>query len=317
MNSTNNKTSIPQGIWPVMVTPLTEDLKINYPALKALIQWYESAGVHGLFANCLSSEMYELDENERLALTQAVVDQSIVPVLTTGTFYTDAHENAAFINKISETGVDGVVLITGLLAGEDEDDSVLEESIRVILAETGDIPLGLYECPVPYKRLLSPALIGKLAKENRFIYSKDTSCIAEVVVEKIEAAKDSPLAIYNAHTPDALDSIRNGGAGISPIGANFYPELYTYLWENGRDEDISDDLVAVEQFLVENDGIVHHKYPLSAKYFLQLRGLPMAVNTRKDVPELETADITEIEALYQRFLALCERVGIQQAVVVA
>lgn len=298
-----------------MVTPLTEDLKIDYPGLKALIRWYETAGVHGFFANCLSSEMYELNEAERLDLTQYVVDESAVPVISTGTFYRDPVKNAEFIKKIYATGVDGVVIITCLLAEENEGDEVLEAALQTIVDQTDDIPLGLYECPVPYKRLLSPALIGKLAKLNRFIYSKDTSCVAEVVGEKIEAAKGTSLAIYNAHTPDALDSIQRGGAGISPIGANFYPELYTYLWENGREGTHSNELVEVEQFLVENDGIVHHKYPLSAKYFLHLRGLPMAVNTRKDVEALNEADKKDIELLYERFVALKNKIGIQPAVV--
>src|SRR5689334_19456018 len=52
---------------PVMITPFTSDLKIDYKGLSALIDLYLSSGARGLFANCLSSEMYKLSEEERLS----------------------------------------------------------------------------------------------------------------------------------------------------------------------------------------------------------------------------------------------------------
>lgn len=46
------------GVWPVMVTPFTKGGAIDYPALSALIAWYEERGADGLFAVCQSSEMF-------------------------------------------------------------------------------------------------------------------------------------------------------------------------------------------------------------------------------------------------------------------
>lgn len=307
--------TIPDGIWPVMITPLDKDGKIDYPGLKELINWYESAGVHGLFANCLSSEMYELDRDERLELTRFVVENSNVPVISTGTFYDSIPDNIAFIKEIHATGVDGVVLITGILAEENESDRELLGAILEIVDHTWDIPLGLYECPVPYKRLLTDGLIADLGSTGRFVYMKDTSCDADEVVRKIKSAAGTPLKVFNAHTPDCLHSIRHGGAGISPIGANFYPELYTFLWERGRDEILSEEVVRVSDFLIKNDGIVHHKYPLSAKYFLELRGVPVNVNTRKSVEPLDEEDKKQIKTLWSNFQALSKNLGLLREIV--
>ena len=35
------------GVWPVMLTPYTEDNKIDYPALEKLTEWYFENGCDG------------------------------------------------------------------------------------------------------------------------------------------------------------------------------------------------------------------------------------------------------------------------------
>ena len=49
--------SINPGIWPVMITPWTEDNKPDYKAIKGLVDWYVEKGCAGIFAMCQSSEM--------------------------------------------------------------------------------------------------------------------------------------------------------------------------------------------------------------------------------------------------------------------
>ena len=48
----------PNGMWPVMLTPLQQNGDVDYPALEELINWYIKEGSSGLFAVCQSSEMF-------------------------------------------------------------------------------------------------------------------------------------------------------------------------------------------------------------------------------------------------------------------
>ena len=75
-----------RGVWPVMLTPFDENRQIDWESLKKLIDWYIAAGVHGLFANCQSSEMFFLSDAESLQLTRFVVDYVAgrVPVVASG-----------------------------------------------------------------------------------------------------------------------------------------------------------------------------------------------------------------------------------------
>ena len=58
---------------PVMITPFNLKAKVDLDAVSALIDFYLAAGVKGFFANCLSSEMFSISEDERLELTSHVV----------------------------------------------------------------------------------------------------------------------------------------------------------------------------------------------------------------------------------------------------
>ena len=62
----------PNGMWPVMLTPLQQNGDVDYPALEELINWYIKEGSSGLFAVCQSSEMFYLSMEEREELTRFI-----------------------------------------------------------------------------------------------------------------------------------------------------------------------------------------------------------------------------------------------------
>ncbi|WP_255524607.1 dihydrodipicolinate synthase family protein [Pedobacter riviphilus] len=77
-----------KGFIPVMLMPFLSNGNIDYPALTQLTEIYLQAGSSGLFANCLSSEMFELTGKERIQVIKHVIKvvDGAVPVIATGTF---------------------------------------------------------------------------------------------------------------------------------------------------------------------------------------------------------------------------------------
>lgn len=301
---------LPGGFWPVMMTPFNDDLSIDYQGLKRLIRWYEDTGAKGLFANCGSSEMYDLSNQERIDLTKFVVKNTDLPVVSTGTFSDHIGENVDFVKKIYDTGVKAVVLIPSVMVKKEENDSTLLNSFEGILNQTGNIPLGIYECPSPYSRLIGPEMLDQLQKTGRFLYFKDTTCNADLVVQKIEITSNSNLGIYNAHSPDVLHSIRHGGAGISCIAGNYYPELFSYLWLNGREKEVSESVKKVNDFVLANKSVIGKKYSIGAKYFMNLRGLDLTVNSRKKILPLDNTDKARLDLLWKELSSLGEELRI-------
>jgi 4-hydroxy-tetrahydrodipicolinate synthase len=307
---------LPNGLWPVMITPFNGQNKIDKDGLAHLVEFYLSSGSAGLFTNCLSSEMYQLTSEERLFLTKQVVEFSDnrVPVVATGSFSKNSVDNIEFIKKVHDCGVSAVILISSVLVDPEESDEILKTRLEEILNQTGNIPLGIYECPVPYKRLLSVNMLKWMASTNRFFYHKDTSCSSLALKNKIEAVAQTSFNVYNADTATALDSMQAGANGISPISANFYPELYTFLWEEFSRNGISDALIDLHAILTIMDRLTHTFYPYSAKWFLKNRGLKINTHTRISSDFMSDLDIFRFKALDKTFNFLTQKYGIKKTI---
>ena len=177
-----NEREFKDGVWPVVLTPFREDGKIDFPAYRALLEYYIANGVTGLFAVCLSSELYELTAAERLELAREAVAVAAgrVPVVTCGCLGNSEAEKLQSVFDMAACGVDAVVIPACQLVPQEADDAAFREAFGRLLAATAEIRLGLYECPVPYHRLVAPALLGELARmaKGRLAFLKDTCCDA-------------------------------------------------------------------------------------------------------------------------------------------
>ena len=274
-----------KGFIPVMLTPFNNDGSIDYKTLTALTELYLKSGVTGLFANCLSSEMFELSEAERLQVTKHVVDvvAGQVPIVATGTFEGTIQQQADFTNKIYGTGIEAVILISGLLAKENDSDAVFVDNVHQLLNLTPGVPTGFYECPVPYKRVLTASQLEDFVNTGRVVYHKDTSLDINQIKAKLSVVKNPDFGLYDAYMVHAIESLKAGSAGLSCIQGNFFPELIVWICDNYNDASKADELAAVQRFLESNMGVMHDVYPVVAKYALQKRGLPISNFTRREV----------------------------------
>lgn len=261
---------IPTGVWPVMLTPFNEDRQIDWPCVDALVDWYIDSGVAGIFTVCLSSEMYHLTDDERLALAEGVVNHTNgrVPVVAAGTFAPSIAEKAEFVKRMADTGVEAVVVITCQMAAQDEPDATWQANTEQLLNLTDSIPLGLYECPEPYKRVLTPELLGWTAETGRFHFIKDTCCDLDLIHAKLKAIEGTPLRFFNAEAESLRQSLLAGGHGFSGIAANMYPELFVQMCHDFKEEDSA----ALQLLLSVAQGVVDRKYPVSAKHYLRQTG---------------------------------------------
>jgi len=304
-----------KGFIPVMLTPFKNNGDIDFYGLAKLTELYIESGAAGLFANCLSSEMFELSELERIQIIEEVIKitEGQIPVVATGTFGRDLQQQADFIKKVYATGVTAVIGITGLLADETDKDEVFEANVFKLLDLTENIPLGFYECPVPYKRLINPQLLGRIVATGRVTYHKDTCLDINQIKEKIAATKGHEFGLYDAYMAHAVESLKAGAAGLSCIQGNFFPELVVWLCENYNDQLLKKEVDIVQQFFIDNMDVMHNVYPTISKYYLQKRGLDISTFTRRnDIGVFDATIERNIDALHDRYKILCNEIEIKQ-----
>ena len=255
-----------RGVWPVMLTPFDEQREIDWDSLKKLIDWYIDAGVHGLFANCQSSEMFYLADAESLQLTRFVLEHVAgrVPVVASGHTACGLSQQIDQLGAMAETGVDSVILISNrfAMAGEGND-VVLSNLQKITAAITDKVGLGIYECPHPYKRLLSDEVVSWCAQSGRYTFIKDTCCQIDTIRRRLALIKGSRMRIANANGQTLLASLQAGAAGYSGVMTNFHPELYVWLCENWQAEPEKAEMVS--DFISTASLVECLDYPICAK----------------------------------------------------
>ena len=143
-----------EGIVPVMLTPFNDAGKIDFPSVERLIEWYLAHGCDALFAVAQSSEMQWLSLEERTQLARHVVEYVAerVPVVVSGHISDDLDTQVHELNAMAGCGADAVVLVTNHLDPQREGSHVLLANLHALLDRLPtDLPLGLYECPAPYR----------------------------------------------------------------------------------------------------------------------------------------------------------------------
>ena len=287
----------PNGVYPVMLTPFTENNEVDYEALGKLVDWYIEKGVNGLFADCQSSEMFFLSLEERVKIGEFVKKHADgrVPVVTSGHISDSLEDQAKELTAIAGTGADAVILLINRLAKENESDEVWLENLKKLLEMIPkDVPLGFYECPYPYKRIISPELLKWCADTGRFYFIKDTSCDIENMKAKLEVIKGTNLKLFNANTSTLLETLELGASGYSGVMANFHPELYVKLCNIYKENPSKARKIA--DFLTVASLIERQVYPVNAKFYQKSIGNFNSIMTRtRDIKELNATGILEIQ----------------------
>ena len=291
--------SIPNGVYPTMITPYTEDNKVDYNAVEKLLEWYQNKGVEGIFAICQSSEIFFLSFEERMELLHFVMTHKPkdMAVVASGHTADDIDTQIYQANKFIEEGMDAYVFISNRLAKEDEDDSVFLKNINRVAENIPEIALGIYECPYPYKRLMSPEVLKELGQSGKFQFLKDTCCNAQQIKDKLAAVQGTDFKIYNANAATLLESLKLGCAGYSGVMANFHPEFYVWLCKNFEKEP---ELAKKIQDLVGFFSVAEcQQYPVNAKYYISLDGVDMNYFSRSRNSEAFLSNHKlEIEQMY-------------------
>ena len=299
---------IANGIYPVMITPYTADNRLDLEAVDRMVEFYARAGCQGLFAVCQSSEMFFLTEDERAALAQRVVKAANgrMNVVASGHTSDAIEDQIRELGRIAAAGVDGVVMVSNRLAKEDESDEVFIANMNRILEALPDVTFGMYECPHPYKRLLSDQVLEAMAASGRFAFIKDTCCDEKLIAHRIRLL-NGRIQLFNANCITLLDTLKSGAAGFSGIMANYHPELFVWLYENWQKQSPkAEELMATLSVM---SGVERACYPPCCKYHMGLVGVPMEIFSRSrdaagfdELGRREMQNLVQVEQLVRKWI---------------
>lgn len=282
------KFSVPDGAWPILLTPFTQANQVDFDGIASLIHFYHGVGVPGILALGQASEVLQLSDEERFAVAEHVAKlcQGRMSAVVVGNYGATISEQVASLERVAAYGVDVAVVAVSLLPSNQ---NLAAQLLEIAHQTNPEVQLGIYELPEPEHRLLSPEDVHAVAQTGRYIFMKDTCRQIDPFTAKVQAAKDSPLKLFQANLkilPASMEVGASGFCGWMPMIApelcaqvvnltQYAPELRQQAYEN---------LMEFQAVMVEQG------FPASAKYILSQRGVAIQSFTRVKSGEKFNAD---------------------------
>lgn len=290
------------GAWPVVLTPFTENNEVDHSALADYVDWLIDKGADGLFAVALSGEMYHLSPNERVEVARSVVRRAggRVPVAAS-VVGGKANRVADEAKTLAQAGVDVVVLIASTVLAPEDDEARIIALVSSLAADLPDMAFGIYECPLPYHRVLSEATVAAIARTERFVFFKETSHDLSRMAARVADAEGTPLQIFNAGIENYAESLQVGVAGLSGWVVNVAPDLVSRLGDLAAAEGMTPRVQRLQQLLVDIEQRMGPTYPGSAKALIAERsGLSWSSRSRWRAAQVDEVLVHELSATIAR-----------------
>ncbi|HPE94645.1 MAG TPA: dihydrodipicolinate synthase family protein [Bacillota bacterium] len=261
---------ITNGMCAVSLSLFGTDGSIDAVSLAKLNDFYAQSGCSGVFTACQSGEIFGMSLKKRIELAQLGVklahERNMFCVASANAGH-DIEESAYELTAVVESGADAAVIITNRLDVANTSDSAwCRDAQRLIMKLPADAKLGLYECPYPYKRLLSTEMLRFCADTGRFVFIKDTCCDPDTLAKRLALLDGTGIKLFNANIQTLAHSLSHGAAGYCGVMANLFPSLVMDILESPPEE------IGIRQAFATACSVCEFlAYPAAAK---ELRGLP-------------------------------------------
>jgi len=223
-----------QGAMPALITPFTEDDRIDREGFERNIEFVEEGGVSGLVPCGTTGESATLSAAEHQEVIDIAVNCAKVPVIA-GTGSNNTEEAFQFTKHAADAGVDGVLLISPYYNKPNPAGLIAHFSK---IATAVDIPIILYNVPSRTGQDMPVEVIAELAKIENIVGIKEASGSVDKVTRILENTVDEDFVVLSGEDGLTLPILSVGGQGVISVAANIVPGPMSSLVEAGLKGDL-------------------------------------------------------------------------------
>lgn len=219
-----------KGIIPAMLTPLTQEQKVNESVTRQLTNHLIDSGVHGLFILGTNGEFQSFNTEEKLKFARIVIEEANgrVPVIV-GTGGISTEETIDLSQKMEQLGADALSLITPFFISPSQEEMAVHfEKV----AESTSLPILLYNIPARTGVNLQPETVARLAKVPNIVGIKDSSGNFANIENYIHATREEDFSVFAGTDSLILQTLQAGGKGAVAATANMIPDVVVAIYNN-------------------------------------------------------------------------------------
>jgi len=225
----------PEGIFPALVTPFTDDRKaIDEERLRVLVNHCIELGVHGVVSCGTTGEFVNLTTEEKKHAIKTVIDEvngRVKVIAGTGASGTD--QAVEMTKYAKDVGADAALIVTPFYLKPT--DRGIYEHYYTIASEV-DLPIILYNIPQCTGLPLPWQMVEDLAQIPNIVGVKDSSGQLSFILAVLEKVRDK-INVLCGHDEVVVAALAAGCSGAILASANvigdIWVEIYNYV-KNGE-----------------------------------------------------------------------------------
>ena len=259
-----------RGSLVALVTPFDSDNRVDFVALKRLIDFHATEGSDGLVIAGTTGESATLDKSEHEELIRRAVEivDGRLPVVA-GTGSNSTAQSIALSRAVGDSGIDGYLLVVPYY-----NKPVQEGMYRhfTAIADAVDKPVVLYNVPGRTVADMLPETVGRLATHGNIVGIKE----ATGDIERLRAIRDLVDDDFDLLSGDdftVLSFIEAGGHGVITVSGNVVPAAMAELCRLASAGDIEAARQIDDRLQPLNKALFAESNPIPVKWAMAQMGL--------------------------------------------
>ena len=220
----------PEGIFPALVTPFTDDGKIiDEERLRILVNHCIELGVHGVVPCGTTGEFVNLSTEEKKKVIKTVIDEvnGRVPVIA-GTGASGTRETVEMTKYAKDAGATAALIVTPFYLKPA--DRGIYEHYNTIATEV-DLPIILYNIPQCTGLSLPWQMVEDLAQIPNIVAVKDSSGQLSFILAVLEKVRDK-INVLCGHDEVVIAALAAGCSGAILASANVIPDVWIQIYNH-------------------------------------------------------------------------------------
>ena len=214
------KNPIFKGIGTALITPMTPEGAIDYPAMERLVQRQLDAGIDALIVCATTGEAPTLKDDEHIEIIRFVANMAKgkTPIIAgTGSNYTDHAVDMSIMAR--DAGADGLLCVSPYY-NKCTQRGLIESYTKI--ADATELPMIVYNVPGRTGVNIKPATYEVLADHPRIVGIKEANGDLSSVVDTM-ARCGHKIDMYSGNDDQIVPIMSMGGIGCISVLSNVLP----------------------------------------------------------------------------------------------
>ena len=220
-----------RGVWSAAPTPFTEEMKIDVPSIKRMVDHHLKLGVKGLFLCGTAGEGHMITKSMRERLLAEIVERNAGKlILTVQVTDNSAPRVLERIEEAKNLGMDIAIISTPNFMMNVTPANLLSLFKEVV--RNSPLPVGIYDRGEFGNVKMPTEVLSEIAQEENVVLLKDSSSSDEHMKTLLKAREQNPrLSLLNGDEFNCVPYIKNGYDGLLLGGGVFNARMANKIME--------------------------------------------------------------------------------------